>query len=700
MTNWLIQSSVLCYDMVLWGCRVLIQSTLLIGIALLVVRALGSKRVVLQTSVLRSGLLAVLVCPVLSILGIPSLIHLHVPLETPVYFHNVSHSRLLLPKPGPAPLSTANPALTELENTSPPSIQTQRMQQGSTSTFETYLHKSSVSIHLTMFYSTLSVAWVLGTLVLLIRLGGAHLQIKRIRKHAMPAHETIQSTCRHIAENMGIRPPAALISRHTNSPVLAGILRPTILLPASLSQSFNRQVLIHEFAHLQRRDCAWNLLGRLLAAFYYFQPLIWVTIRLLEQMNEHVCDGQVLNYTGQRTRYARHLVELAERLGYGPRPQLASIGMVGLRSSLGRRVRRILDTDHTSFTRTPRYVLTSIHAIGLAIVLFVCLLGLPSASCGKRMQWQSFQSSQHQTLSSESDSPSEFRIQGLVETLTDTDANERARSVKTLGKMNSHTKNIIPHLIKRLEDESWLVKKAAAEVLAQIGIKAHNAVPPLIKTLRDQDWLVRESSAYALAAVCTTAGSVVGPLMEALDDNEWQVRKAAATALSTLGSGATPAVTLLHQALLDHEWQVRYPAAQALAAIGPQSYPAVPNLVQVLNDEEWHVRRAAAQALAAIGTRAKPGVSLLTKLMSDEEWQVRQSAALALGAIGPDAAAAIPALIKQLDDPQWHCRHAATEALEQVAQGNKRAIPKIIDALLDPEWNKRKVAAQSLQDNL
>lgn len=692
MTSWLMNGSELCYTLVTWACSLLIYSTPVICAGLLVNRILGPGRAALRSSVVRFVLGAAFVCPYLGLLSHAQLVQIYLPLETPSYSYVASQRSPSLPEAGrgPAYSHERNSSLNHTATTVTP--HDHRGGGKSSLPGDARVFPESFAVDLAILYGTLSALWLGGTLFLLIRLGGVIVQTGWLRRQTTWAPEVVSAQCRQLAWKIGVRPPAVLISRNISSPVLAGVLKPAILLPASFSHETNEQVLTHELAHLQRRDCVWNLMGRLITTLYFFQPLLWILIRQLEETSEEVCDGYVLFYTGKRTHYARRLVEMAEELGFCSQVGLAAIGVIGLRSSLGRRVERILDSAKDSPIRTPKHTLVSIHSIGIVVVLLLSLLGIRSAGSGQRARWQSFNASRV-----ERDVSSKGCVQELLESLSNRDANERARSVQILGSMDTQVRAVIPHILERLEDEDWLVRKAAAQALAYMGSEARSAVIPLTKSLSDPQWLVRESSAYGLAAIAPSTHAPVAALIWALDDPEWQVRMAAAVALTALGSSATPAVPRLSGALLDPEWQVRRPAAQALAAIGPQAFPAVSNLIQTLGDEEWQVRQHAGAALAAIGPRARPAVSQLVVLLNDEEWQVRRNAARALGAIGPEAASAIPALLKCLDDPQWHCRHAATGALEKTARGDKTAIPVIVEALLDPEWNKRKIAARSLQ---
>ena len=87
------------------------------------------------------------------------------------------------------------------------------------------------------------------------------------------------------------------ISEFISSPFILGVIRPCIYLPTGLEEKVLQPVLAHEQAHLKRRDYFWKLLGYVLLAVYWFQPLCWVAYSLLCKDIELACDERVIkNY--------------------------------------------------------------------------------------------------------------------------------------------------------------------------------------------------------------------------------------------------------------------------------------------------------------------------------------------------------------------------------------------------------------------
>ena len=133
-------------------------------------------------------------------------------------------------------------------------------------------------------------------------------------------------------------------------PATVGFLRPVVLLPASWrhwSESKLRAVLAHELAHVRRADWLVITLAELNRAIYWFHPLAWFLRRRLSELAELNCDDAVLEADGDRTQYARHLLEVASTLaaaGSRYRPPLSGVAMAR-KPNVETRIDAILDAS-------------------------------------------------------------------------------------------------------------------------------------------------------------------------------------------------------------------------------------------------------------------------------------------------------------------------------------------------------------------
>jgi len=100
-------------------------------------------------------------------------------------------------------------------------------------------------------------------------------------------------------------------------PFLVGTIRPTLLLPKGFCTENDPQklkvVLLHELAHLRRWD-TWTSWGRsLLLTLYWFNPLLWLAVRRMNDDKEEACDVLALQtfLPQERPQYGHTLLKIA-----------------------------------------------------------------------------------------------------------------------------------------------------------------------------------------------------------------------------------------------------------------------------------------------------------------------------------------------------------------------------------------------------
>ncbi len=245
---------------------------------------------------------------------------------------------------------------------------------------ETSLPPATAAIDELPGYDLLTIAptagvalWVLGTLFLLARMLVQQARMSRVRAKAVAVEPGVQAACDAIAGRLGVPPPPARRSPFLSSPCLDGLIRPMILLPEEMDDD-PRDALVHELAHLARRDGWWNLARRLATAALWFQPLSWVLSRRVETTAEEVCDDVAVDLGADRTRYAELLVTIAGRSL--PPSSPAAVHMIGRRSPLRRRIARILDASRPLSTRAGRLAFLAVLTAGLASTALAGLLSI------------------------------------------------------------------------------------------------------------------------------------------------------------------------------------------------------------------------------------------------------------------------------------------------------------------------------------
>lgn len=125
-------------------------------------------------------------------------------------------------------------------------------------------------------------------------------------------------------------------------PGLAGILRPVILIPESLTRKLSKPeidaILAHELCHLRRRDNLAAMVHMLVEALFWFHPLVWyIGARLVEE-REQACDEAVLEDGKRPLDYAEAILKVCRLYFRSPLP--CASGVSG--ADLDRRITSIM----------------------------------------------------------------------------------------------------------------------------------------------------------------------------------------------------------------------------------------------------------------------------------------------------------------------------------------------------------------------
>ena len=176
---------------------------------------------------------------------------------------------------------------------------------------------------------------------------------------------------------LGMRPRAAVaLSQVAHGPVLAGVVRPVILLPGDLARQLSpeqmKRIVAHELAHVRRWDNAVLLVQRVMEMLLFFHPVVWACGWLMRREAEAACDDAVVACGGGDAEYADVLTSVAEtRAGLTRRLLLNTFAAA--ESNLSRRIRRILRGRGGKTT-------LALSVASIIALIFVGCLGLPTAA--------------------------------------------------------------------------------------------------------------------------------------------------------------------------------------------------------------------------------------------------------------------------------------------------------------------------------
>ena len=222
--------------------------------------------------------------------------------------------------------------------------------------------------------------WMAVVLVLLARLFVSAWRLRMLEKRCLPGEsaprlmEALRSALRESDVISQEKPAAAreggpllLIGPDHSVPMVWGIVRQRLLLPADASDWPDeklRAVLVHELAHLRRRDPFALLLAQLMQAAHWFNPLAWLTVRCLRADQERACDDAVLRQGVPSSSYAQHLLDIARHHRLAPGLGLCSLAMARP-APVERRLAAILDPRIKRDSAAPRSFLIALSIAAL-----------------------------------------------------------------------------------------------------------------------------------------------------------------------------------------------------------------------------------------------------------------------------------------------------------------------------------------------
>jgi beta-lactamase regulating signal transducer with metallopeptidase domain len=187
--------------------------------------------------------------------------------------------------------------------------------------------------------------WLVWASVYAMRFASAMVALRRARARSREFPSHVESGLAHWsrARHAG-RHAALVVSDSISTAGVLGCGRPMIAIAPSLLTSLDAseldRILIHEWAHVQRRDDFAHILQIVIRAVAGWHPAVWLVDRRLQVEREIACDEITVALTGSPKSYAQCLMTLASLRGNarGMTAVPAAITVSGLRT----RVTRIL----------------------------------------------------------------------------------------------------------------------------------------------------------------------------------------------------------------------------------------------------------------------------------------------------------------------------------------------------------------------
>jgi bla regulator protein BlaR1 len=158
--------------------------------------------------------------------------------------------------------------------------------------------------------------YFIGITISMIRFAVSISFMQSIRRSSRPVRGAWLARFNEFRERAGIGARIRLlVSGRTDTPLLAGILRPVIIVPAGMLTLLPFEqveaILMHELFHLKRFDHLVNILQRVAEVLFFYNPAVWSISGTIRKERENCCDDLVLGGCSRPLDYARALYQLA-----------------------------------------------------------------------------------------------------------------------------------------------------------------------------------------------------------------------------------------------------------------------------------------------------------------------------------------------------------------------------------------------------
>lgn len=217
-------------------------------------------------------------------------------------------------------------------------------------------------------------AYLTGALALLLRLQLRIWRGSRLCSRSPAVQDpSLLDLAARLAKQAGLKcVPAIRYCDRVVVPTVVGILKPVVLVPASLISQLTQEeltaILNHELAHIRRWDPVVQVLQKTVEALLFFHPITWWLSRRIRVERENCCDDIASRDSGQLS-YAAALLRMAELCLGNDQKRLTALADLAVdgnnKTEFASRIRRLIGADDTPSFGLSRRGVYMLLAVGM-----------------------------------------------------------------------------------------------------------------------------------------------------------------------------------------------------------------------------------------------------------------------------------------------------------------------------------------------
>ncbi len=227
----------------------------------------------------------------------------------------------------------------------------------------------------------LCILWCIGIFIMIMLIIKSMLRFNNIKNSALPLQNpAVRKLYHDCLDEMHITKPIPVYSTaFLKSPIIVGLFNPCIYLPIHLISDYNandiRYMLMHELEHYKYKDAFANYLMNIIGVLYWFNPLVWYSLKEMKNDREVACDTSVLKLLDEDAYedYGNTLINFAEKVSLTPFP--FATGISGSMKQMQKRILNIANYHPASFRKnlhsTLVYIMIAVFLLGTAPILSI-----------------------------------------------------------------------------------------------------------------------------------------------------------------------------------------------------------------------------------------------------------------------------------------------------------------------------------------
>lgn len=192
----------------------------------------------------------------------------------------------------------------------------------------------------------LVILWSVGLIFLITRISlGLYGAFRLTRKGEKISSQSWQQLLQRLLKAIPLKRKVRLFShKQVMFPLTWGVIKPVVIIPDESRKWTKGQcssALFHELSHIKRGDFLVKMIARISCAIFWFNPLIWITFKMMKKEQEKACDEFVLKAGVRPSTYAANLLSIKKSGQARWNMPAAVLGAVG-KSQLNERLNAIL----------------------------------------------------------------------------------------------------------------------------------------------------------------------------------------------------------------------------------------------------------------------------------------------------------------------------------------------------------------------